>query len=430
MSDKPTHALAELVSLVSDRTYGRKDSSLPYVGLEHMPSCGSRLSSVGSADDSISTNSIFAEGDILFGKLRPRLRKCLRTLRRGYCSTDILVLRPNPSVDPAYAAYIAQSEPVFAAAIRTEEGTKMPRCSWEDIKQAPAYLPQNRRAQEGIAAILGQNDKAIEKTEALIEKYQQIKAGLMHDLFTRGVLPNGRLRPTHDQTPGLYQESPIGIFPRDWSLCTLHSLLAPISNNIRSGPFGSALLKNELVEDGIPLLGIDNIHVEFFEPKYVRFVSKRKFQELSRYAVRPWDVVITIMGTVGRCCVVPKDMNLALSSKHLWTMSFDVTRVMPELICWQLNHAAWARAWFRRAMQGGIMDAIQSSTLKTLVLPLPSPDEQARIAKGYARVTSEIDANVRKLAKFKVLKNGLMQDLLTGKVSVCRNNGVEQTANV
>ena len=56
----------------------------------------------------------------------------------------------------------------------------------------------------------------IEQTETLIAKYQQIKAGLMHDLFTRGVTPDGKLRPTRAEAPQLYQESPLGWIPKEW----------------------------------------------------------------------------------------------------------------------------------------------------------------------------------------------------------------------
>ena len=278
--------------------------------------------------------------------------------------------------------------------------------------------PKSLRVQRRIASILTSLDTAIEKTEALIEKHQQIKAGLMHDLFTRGVLPNGQLRPPREQAPELYRETSTGWFPNEWTVEALEALLAPAPNSIRSGPFGSALLKNELVETGIPFLGIDNIHVERFEADFKRFVSERKFRELSRYRVFPGDVVITIMGTVGRCCVIPKDLEIALSSKHLWAMTFDVKRVVPELICWQLNNAEWAKAWFRRSTQGGIMDAIQSSTLKTLQLPVPGLEEQQRIFERYRGAQSKLESAQAQLAKLQQQKLGLMQDLLTGKVPV------------
>ncbi len=74
--------------------------------------------------------------------------------------------------------------------------------------------PQQRR----IAEILSTLDETIEQTEALIAKYQQIKAGLMHDLFTRGVTPDGKLRPTRAEAPQLYKESPLGWIPKEWEL--------------------------------------------------------------------------------------------------------------------------------------------------------------------------------------------------------------------
>ncbi|MCF7965221.1 MAG: restriction endonuclease subunit S [Methylobacter tundripaludum] len=272
--------------------------------------------------------------------------------------------------------------------------------------------------QDKIAAILTSIDTAIEKTESLIAKYQKIKAGLMHDLFTRGVTADGKLRPPREQAPELYQETPVGWIPVEWDYEELQNLLAPVANNLRSGPFGSALLKSELVEEGIPFLGIDNIFSERFEGNFRRFIPARKYLELNRYAVRPNDVVITIMGTVGRCCVLPENIGLALSSKHLWTMTFDEKKVFPELVCWQLNYAPWVLAWFRRESQGAVMDAIQSSTLRTLRLPVPDINEQKLILKRYLTCHSKITSEQNKLEKLKKQKAGLMQDLLTGKVPV------------
>ena len=327
-------------------------------------------------------------------------------------------MRPKVHVDGQFLTYQLVALNRSSAIWRYQQQTTgLINLKVADYLKHPVWLPR-LVTQRKIAAILTSLDAAIEKTEALIEKHQQIKAGLMRDLFTRGVLPSGQLRPSREQAPELYRETAAGWFPEDWSAETLESLLAPVANNIRSGPFGSALLKHELVENGIPFLGIDNIHVEEFRRDFKRFVSARKLRELSRYRVRPRDVIITIMGTVGRCCVVPDDLEIALSSKHLWTMTFDVERVIPELIGWQLNHAEWAKAWFRRCVQGGVMDAIQSSTLKTLKLPLPGIDEQRRIFARYEGAQSQVQRSRAQLTKLRQQKLGLMQDLLTGKVPV------------
>ncbi len=340
--------------------------------------------------------------------------------RMAFAGTDlftneaIAAFKSRGEIDEQYLYYVLPEAVRRTATDVAIKGATLNKKSLASLQISHPAL----NAQKAIARVLASIDTAIEKTEALIAKHQQIKAGLMHDLFTRGVLSNGQLRPPRSEAPELYQETAMGWIPRDWVVATMQELLAPLPSNIRSGPFGSALLKHELVEEGIPFLGIDNIHTERFEPTFRRFVSERKFRELAKYRVRPRDVVITIMGTVGRCCVIPADLDVSLSSKHLWTMTFDTEKVIPELVCWQLNFAPWALAWFRRAMQGGIMDAIQSSTLKTLKLPVPGLEEQALIYARYLKMTERIQRDDEQLQKLQKQKLGLMQDLLTGRVPV------------
>ncbi|MCL7419944.1 MAG: restriction endonuclease subunit S [Methylobacter sp.] len=333
-------------------------------------------------------------------------------------STDTWAFRSNSSdVDTEFLfRKIQQLLPEIDYAAFEGSGLKHLRKDY--VKKLEIAVPHTAEISNKILSILAVTDQTIEKTEALIEKYQQIKAGLMHDLFTRGIGADSKLRPPRAQAPDLYQETPIGWIPKEWHYDLLENLLAPVANNLRSGPFGSALLKSELAEDGIPFLGIDNIHIERFDESFRRFVSERKYRELIKYAVRPRDVVITIMGTVGRAAVIPPHIDTALSSKHLWTMTLNQDVVIPELVCWQLNYAPWVKAWFRRETQGGIMDAIQSKTLRTLVLPLPSLGEQQLIFERYKAITSKIEAEKCALGKQLKQKTGLMHDLLTGKVTV------------
>lgn len=278
-------------------------------------------------------------------------------------------------------------------------------------------VPEDKQ-QKKISRILDLIDTQIEATETLIAKQERVRAGLMQDLLMRGVDEHGQLRRRRDQAPHLYHQTEIGWLPLGWEAPELESLLAPVPTPMRSGPFGSALLKHELVESGVPLLGIDNIHVEHFKADFTRFVTRSKFRELSRYRVLPDDVVITIMGTVGRCCVVPDGFGEMLSSKHLWTMSLDQSKALPKLVCWQLGHAPWVHSWFRKKSQGGIMDAIQSSTLKRLRLPIPTLSEQRIMSQIYEEATLHLVRMREECAKLVLQKTGLMQDLLTGKVSV------------
>lgn len=283
------------------------------------------------------------------------------------------------------------------------------------LKKIEFTFPVHKPEQAKIAEILSTVDRAIEQTEALIAKKKHLKTGLMQDLLTRGIDVHGNLRSeqTHE-----FKTSSLGKIPMDWTVKRIDELLANVDPAMRSGPFGSALLKDELVDAGVPLLGIDNVHVEHFSTDYSRFVHPSKADALKRYRVRPGDIMITIMGTVGRCCVVPDDIGTALSSKHTWTITLDRRLYSSYLACLQINHAPWVLNHFAKDEQGGIMASIKSDTLRATLLPVPPLEEMNTIQTSLKSIAAELQVEATQLKKLRALKTGLMQDLLTGRKRV------------
>ena len=309
--------------------------------------------------------------------------------------------------DPYFFYALKQWEPYLKG---QTSGSGIPHIDKEILSNL-AIIEFDLREQSKIAELLSTVDRAIEKTEALITKQQRIKTGLMQDLLTRGIDEHGNLRSekTHE-----FKDSPLGRIPVEWEVRDLQSLLANVSSPMRSGPFGSALLKEELVDSGVPLLGIDNVLPERFVPDFKRFLSPKKAVQLHRYRVRPRDLMITIMGTVGRCCVVPENIGEALSSKHVWTLSLNQDLYSPFLACLQINHSPWVHEHFARDEQGGIMASIRSETLRTTRLPTPPPPEMLRIEQILRAAADNLRKIENTMGKMALLKTGLMQDLLTG----------------
>jgi type I restriction enzyme, S subunit len=285
----------------------------------------------------------------------------------------------------------------------------------EKLKKIEFDFPQDPSEQKRIGQILSTVDQAIEQTEALIAKHQRIKTGSMLDLLTRGIDEHGNLR---SEKTHKFKNSALGKIPVEWEVKRIADFLADVDPPMRSGPFGSALLKDELVESGVPLLGIDNVFAEQFVNSYTRFVHPRKAETLRRYRVRPRDLMITIMGTVGRCCVVPDDIGTALSSKHTWTISLNQRVYSPYLACLQINYAPWVLSHFAKDEQGGIMSAIKSDTLRSTLLPVPPFKEMITIEEILKAISAEIKLESALLHKLNSLKTALMQDLLTGKKRV------------
>ena len=104
--------------------------------------------------------------------------------------------------------------------------------------------------QRHIAEILDTADEAIRQTERLTAKLKLVKAGLLHDLLTRGLDEHGRLRDPQAH-PEQFKDSPLGRIPRGWEV----KRLTDIASYQNGGPFPS----NEYGNDGIPLLRPGNL---------------------------------------------------------------------------------------------------------------------------------------------------------------------------
>lgn len=393
------------------------DKTLSFVGMEDV---SEQFELLRTHDRALSPGyTRFMEGDILFAKITPCMENGKGAVATGLTngfgigSTEFHVLRPRAAESREFIAQWLKSKPLRIAAEAQMTGSAGQRRVPADFFSRFRIPQIALREQRGIAEVLDALDEQIRLSEQVLSKLNAASFGLLVDLMTKGVSRHStRKGPTlsfHDRRVAL---------PQGWALEPMNTLLAPVRPAMRSGPFGSALLKEELVAEGVPLLGIDNVHINRFEPHFERFVTQAKAKELARYLVRPNDVMITIMGTVGRACLVPMDVGPALSSKHVWTLTIDASRYSPYLVSRQLNDAPWAREHLRRDEQGGIMSAIRSDTLKSLVLPVPPMPEQERIEEVLRAMDQKIAVQSATHAKLRLLKAGLSSDMLSGRVRV------------
>lgn len=362
---------------------------------------------------------ILRSGDVIITKdgTIGRVARVDELLGDATINGTMMLVRPLRRLDYRYLYHVLNGRGFQKLIDDKVSGSSIPHLFQRDMVELEVDLPP-LDYQSKIAEILDTLDAAIRGTEAVVAKLKAMKLGLLHDLLTRGIDANGDLRPSQPKAPHLYKQTPLGWLPKEWDVLEIQEMLAPVDPAMRSGPFGSALLKEELVSEGIPFLGIDNVYVERFDREYKRFVRPAKFLQLRRYAVRPDDLMITIMGTVGRCCLVPKDVGEALSSKHTWTISLDQAQYSPYLAMLQVNYSDWVLRHFSKDQQGGTMSAIRSETIRSTQLPVPPPDEQTNIEAILEEYSNRLHKEEAILEKCRLQKTGLMDDLLTGRVPV------------
>lgn len=263
------------VAIEHKETCGGSKDGYPIVGLEHLTPEEVTLTAWDEDGDNTFTK-VFRKGNVLFGRRRAYLRKAAVAPFDGICSGDITVIEAIPDrILPELLPFIIQNDGLFSFAVGKSAGSLSPRVKWEHLKNYEFELPSMDRQRE-LAELLWAMDTTKKSYQKLIAATDELVKSQFMELFGDPV--------TNE---------------KGWPIVRLDSVA-----DIRIGPFGSLLHKEDYIEGGHALVNPSHIIDGKIVPDQELTVSDEKYNLLSTYQLEKGDVVLGRRGEMGRCAVV------------------------------------------------------------------------------------------------------------------------------
>ena len=309
---------------------------------------------------------------------------------------DLRALKTKDGIDPRF--FIKPIPNIIRDIQRVSVGTTVKGISSRDLLDIAVCVPKEIALQRYIAEILDTIDEAIQKTEALIEKLEAMTQGLQHDLLTRGLDENGKLRDPKAH-PEQFKDSPLGGFPASWEVVQLGAM----SEFITSGSLGWA---SYYADQGALFLRItnltrDHVNMRFNDVQYVSPPSRAA--EAKRTKVREGDLLISITADLGIIGVIPPRLGEAYVNQHIALVRLDRNFANPY---WIANYLAFgpSQKQFLRLNDQGAKAGMNLPTVATVIIAKPEVEEQGRIAAAIDAHEARIHTEQQYLNKLKLLK--------------------------
>ena len=210
--------------------------------------------------------------------------------------------------------------------------------------------------------------------------------------------------------------------------------ISDIATEIKSGPFGTQLHVSQFRDKGeIYVYGIDDLTKKVPKTRYLSIAELDKYE---RYLVHGDDVLISIMGTVGRTKVVPKDIGLAINTKHLVDITLNQDLCKPYFLAYTLENDRKVKRQIESSKHGAVMSAINMSDVKNLMITLPSIKVQMYFEEVYHQVKDIQKCMEEEIQLLKELRKSLLakyfreNNLLNASFSVTKKQKITSDSDI
>lgn len=333
--------------------------------------------------------------------------------KEGLVSSTMAKLKPNIIIDNDFYKYVCKAFELLLRELTIGMGVPhvsslelnnilLPAIPLEEQKQIANYLDQK------TAKI----DATIAKNEELIELLEEKRVALINQVVTKGLNPDMPMKDSGIEW--------IGEIPEHWNINNLNYAASDENYSFVDGPFGSDLKNEEYVDEGIPIIQLNNIKVGYHDFTNERFITEEKYNQLKKHSIKPGHIVIAKMAE-------PVARGTIVSDKYeRYTIVADCIKLAcndkfsNRYVTYSLNSYMYHEAVQKAT--GTTRVRINLQEMKKLKLLIPPLKEQNSISDYLDSETSKIDKTISKIQEninlLEEYKTSLIHHVVTGKIDV------------
>lgn len=304
---------------------------------------------------------------------------------RYHLGPNICKISPSNQIDPRFLFQYFLSQQIRNEIDKKISITAQPSLSMEKIRDFELRIPLDITVQQKIVDILLPLDEAIQKTDQIIQETEELKHGLMQQLFTRGI---------------------------DWKVMLVKEF-AQVKGGKRL-PKGARFAEEKTRHPYIRVTDFDQGTVGLNNLKYI---SKDMHEKIKRYIINKEDIFISIAGSIGFVGIIPDELDGANLTENAAKIILNQKNVGQKYLYYFLISPS-AQNYFNKVVSKSGQPKLALFKIEALKVPVPRINEQNRIAEILFAVDEKISVNKKIKAKLTLLKKGLMQDIFSQKVEI------------
>lgn len=369
--------LGECIKIFNEKVNPLKEKKeYPCIELESLSQNSGKVLKVFNSSEQKSVKNKFGKNQILFGKLRPYLRKYWYTRYEGVCSSEIWVFYSDNNLNK-FLYYLIQTDKVISLSNITS-GTKMPRADWSLMKDEKIFIC-DRKEQQKIADFLSAVDEKIEKSEKKVELLKDYKKGMMQKIFAQEI----RFKDENRNDYSAWEEKRIGEVLTE-------SKILPESQDLEKRITVKLNLKG-IEKRKITPEEKEGITINYLRKEGQFIYGKQNFHK----------------GAFG---IIPKELDGFQSSTDIPSFDFNFELVFPKYFLYYFSQEIVYKN-LENIASGTGSKRIQPKIFFKEIIVLPNLEEQQKIADFLSAIDEKIEKEEKKVEELKEFKKGLLQKM-------------------